>query len=131
LTAVSEPSAIPFSLELSRVADDVELVSIGGELDFGQASDLARALEGLRNDGSLWFVLDLAELTFIDSSGINVLVVAAKATAAGGGALVVASARQHVQRVFDIVRLSELIPVETGVDEALERVRWRRGLTAG
>jgi stage II sporulation protein AA (anti-sigma F factor antagonist) len=128
---VSEPSAVPFSLEVSRVADDVELVAIGGELDFGQASELSQALAQRRADGGRWFVLDLAELTFIDSSGINVLVVAAKATAELGGALVVASARQHVQRVFDIVRLSELIPVETGVDAALERVRWRRGLTAG
>jgi stage II sporulation protein AA (anti-sigma F factor antagonist) len=128
---MSEPSASPFSLEVSRVADDVELVAIGGELDFGQASELSSALQQLRADGAQWFVLDLGELTFIDSSGINVLVVAAKATAASGGALVVASARQHVQRVFDIVRLSELIPVEAGVDAALERVTWRRGLTAG
>jgi anti-sigma B factor antagonist len=76
-------------------------------------------------------VLDLADLTFIDSSGINALVVAAKATSASGGVLIVAAARQHVQRVFEIVKLSEFVPLEAGLDEALQRIAWRRGLTAG
>jgi stage II sporulation protein AA (anti-sigma F factor antagonist) len=128
---VTEPSAAPFSLDVSRVDDEVELVAIGGELDFGQSKELADTLERLRREGARWFVLDLAELTFIDSSGINVLVVAARAAADGDGALIVAAARQHVQRVFEIVRLSELMPVESDVDAAIESLRWRRGLTAG
>ncbi len=126
-----EPSDEPFAIEVSLVADDVQLVAISGELDFGEAPELARVLEQLRDDGARWFVLDLAELTFIDSSGINSLVVAARATAASGGSLIVTGARQHVQCVFDIVKLSEFVPVEAGLDEALQRVAWRRGLTAG
>jgi stage II sporulation protein AA (anti-sigma F factor antagonist) len=128
---VAEPSAEPFAIEVSRIADDVRLVAIAGELDFGEAPGLARTLEQLREDGARWFVLDLAELTFIDSSGINALVIAARATAAGDGSLIVAGARAHVERVFDIVKLSEFVPVEAGLDEALQRVSWRRGLTAG
>jgi stage II sporulation protein AA (anti-sigma F factor antagonist) len=128
---VTDPPEEPFAIAVSRVADDVELVAITGELDFSEAPEFGRTLEQLRDGGSLWFVLDLADLTFIDSSGINALVVAAKATAARGGALIVIAARQHVQRVFDIVKLSEFIPVEAGLDEALQRVAWRRGLTAG
>ncbi|MEO9174567.1 MAG: STAS domain-containing protein [Gaiellales bacterium] len=126
-----DPSEEQFSIDVSRVADDVELVVVSGELDFGEAPDFGRTLQQLRDDGSRWFVLDLAGLHFIDSSGINALVLASKATAATGGALVAASARQHVQRVFDIVKLSEFIPVESSVDEALRRIVWRRGLSAG
>jgi stage II sporulation protein AA (anti-sigma F factor antagonist) len=128
---VIDPSEEQFSIAVTRAADEVELVAISGELDFGEAAEFGRTLERLREEGSRWFVLDLAELSFIDSSGINALVLASKATAAASGALVVASARQHVQRVFDIVKLSEFIPVESSVDEALRRIAWRRGLTAG
>ncbi len=128
---MAEPTAAPFAIDVSRVADDVQVVAITGELDFGEAPELARALEQLREDGARWFVVDLGELTFIDSSGINSLVSAARATAASGGSLIVAGARQHVQRVFDIVKLSEFVPVEAGLDEALQRVSWGRGLTAG
>ena len=126
-----DPSEVQFSIDVTRATDDVELVAISGELDFGEAPEFARTLERLRDDGARWFVLDLAELSFIDSSGINALVLASKATSARSGALVVAAARQHVQRVFDIVKLSEFIPVESSVDEALRRIAWRRGLTAG
>jgi stage II sporulation protein AA (anti-sigma F factor antagonist) len=128
---MAQPSEEPFAIDVTPVGDDVQLVAITGELDFGEAPELARTLEQLRDDGARWFVLDLAELTFIDSSGINSLVVAARATAAAGGSLIVTRARQHVQRVFDIVKLSEFVPVEAGLDEALQRVSWRRGLTAG
>jgi stage II sporulation protein AA (anti-sigma F factor antagonist) len=128
---VAQPSEEPFAIDVSRVGDDVQLVAITGELDFSEAPELARTLQQLREDGARWFVLDLAELTFIDSSGINSLVIAARATASVGGSLIVTGARQHVQRVFDIVKLSEFVPVEAGLDEALQRVSWRRGLTAG
>jgi anti-anti-sigma factor len=128
---VSDPSEEPFAIVVSMVADDVQHVAVGGELDFSEAAQLGSTLEQLRADGSRWFVLDLADLTFIDSSGINALVVAAKATSASGGALIVIGARQHVQRVFEIVKLSEFIPLEAGLDEALQRIAWRRGLTAG
>lgn len=120
---VAERSAAPFSIEVSRVVDDVQLVSITGELDFKEAAAFGRRLTQLRGSGSLWFVLDLAGLTFIDSSGIDALVVAARTTTAAGGALIVTGARQHVQRVFDIVTLSELVPVEAGIDAALQRSR--------
>jgi anti-sigma B factor antagonist len=129
--AVADPSEEPFAIVVSRVADDVQHVAVSGELDFSEAAGLGSTLEQLRADGSCWFVLDLADLTFIDSSGINALVVAAKATSASGGALIVAAARQHVQRVFEIVKLSEFVPLEAGLDEALQRIAWRRGLTAG
>jgi anti-anti-sigma factor len=129
--AVSDTSEEPFTIEVTRVGEDVDVVAVAGELDFNEAPELARTLEQLRGEGSRWFVLDLADLAFIDSSGINALVVAAKATAAAGGAMIVSSARQHVQRVFDIVKLSELVPIEAGRDAALQRVAWRRELKAG
>jgi anti-anti-sigma factor len=129
--AVSDTSEEPFTIEVTRVGEDVDVVAVAGELDFNEAPELARTLEQLRGEGSRWFVLDLADLAFIDSSGINALVVAAKATAAAGGAVIVSSARQHVQRVFDIVKLSELVPIEAGRDAALQRVAWRRELKAG
>jgi stage II sporulation protein AA (anti-sigma F factor antagonist) len=128
---VADTPEEPFAIEVSRVGDDVDVVAITGELDFSEAPAFARTLEQLRDGGSRWFVLDLAELTFIDSSGINALVIASKATAASGGAFVVSSARQHVQRVFEIVKLSEFVPLESGLDAALQRVAWRRGLKAG
>ena len=73
-------------------------------------------LEQERPDG---VVIDVAGLTFIDSSGINALVQAARAVEARGRRAVLAAPGTHVQRVFDITHVPEIVAVASDRDEAL------------
>lgn len=130
-TLVNEPSGVLFEMHVSSTEDDVKVVALRGELDFDQAPALGRALDDLRAEGAQEIVVELSDLTFIDSSGISVLVAAARASAAEQGTLVVAAPTAHVQRVFDIVSLSELVAVEPGLESALQRIGWGREQTAG
>jgi anti-anti-sigma factor len=123
--------AEPFSIEVTRRDGDVHVASLRGELDFSEAPLLARALDELREAAPLGMVLDLSELTFIDSSGINALVMAARAVAAEGNALVLAEPTPGVQRVFAIVNLSELVRIEPTLDAAMHLAGVQRGQTAG
>jgi anti-anti-sigma factor len=123
--------AEPFSIEVTRRGGDVHVVSLRGELDFNEAPLVAPALDELRGAAPVGIVLDLSELTFIDSSGINALVVAARAVAAEGNALVVAEPTPGVQRVFAIVKLSELVRIESTLDAAMRLASVDRGQTAG
>ena len=129
--AVSEPLGALFEIDVSPAEGEVKVVALRGELDFDEAPTFARVLESLRADGEREVVVDLSDLTFIDSSGISVLVLAARAAAADEGMLVIASPTPHVQRVFDIVKLAEIVPIEPGLDGALQRIGWRREQTAG
>jgi anti-anti-sigma factor len=129
--SVSEPTGALFEMHVSSAADDIAVVALRGELDFDQAPALVRTLDDLRADGARAIVVDLAELTFIDSSGISVLVATARAAAADACTLVVARPTAHVRRVFDIVSLSELVPVEPGLEAALQRIGRGRDQTAG
>jgi anti-anti-sigma factor len=63
--------------------------------------------------GPLGVVVDLAGISFIDSSGINALVQAMKAVEARGGTAVVSSPSTVAQRVFAITRLAEIVSVES------------------
>jgi anti-anti-sigma factor len=128
---MSEPRGALFEIEVSSADDDVRVVALRGELDFDEAPTFARVLDELRTDGARKVVVDLSELTFIDSSGISVLVTAARAASAERGTLVIASPSAHVRRVFDIVKLSELMAIEDGLDGALERLGWGREQPAG
>jgi anti-anti-sigma factor len=128
---VSEPPGALFEIDVSSTEANVKVVALRGELDFDEAPTFGRVLDELRADGDREVVVDLSGLTFIDSSGISVLVSAAKASAADRGTLVVAGAQAHVQRVFDIVNLAELVAIEPGLDGALQRIGWRREQTAG
>jgi anti-anti-sigma factor len=128
---VNEPPGAPFEIAVSSAEGEVKVVALRGELDFADAPSLGRMLDELRADGAREVVIDLSELTFIDSSGISALVGAARAVSSDGGTLVVASPTPHVRRVFEIVNLSELVPVEEGLDGALQRIGWRREQSAG
>jgi anti-sigma B factor antagonist len=128
---MSEPTGALFEIEVSSADDEVKVVALRGELDFDEAPAFGRVLEELRTDGERKVVVDLSELTFIDSSGISVLVGAARAASADLGTLVIAAPSPHVRRVFEIVNLSELVPIEEGLEGALERLGWRREQPAG
>jgi anti-anti-sigma factor len=128
---VSELPVGLFEIDVSSAEVGVKLIALRGELDFDDAPRLGRVLEELRAEGERKLVIDLSELTFIDSSGISVLVSAARSAATAQAAFVVAAPTPNVQRVFDIVNLSELVVVEPGLESALRRIGPGREQTAG
>jgi anti-sigma B factor antagonist len=95
-----------FSLT-SRNLPDLHIVALHGELDLASAEGLAGALVDLA--GST-LVVDLADLSFMDSSGIGALVTERKRIRAQGlGDLVVTRPTAIVQKALEIVGLDELI----------------------
>ena len=128
---MSESPRAAFEIEVSSAEGEIKVVAVRGELDFDEAPALEQVLAELRAEGEREVVVDLSELMFIDSSGISVLVGAARAVSADRGMLVVASPTPHVQRVFDIVRLVELVAIEETLESAVQRIGWRREQSAG
>lgn len=103
--SLQDPSlAIGFSRELGTVVIQVE-----GELDACNCVDLRRSLADLIEDqGHLAVELDLGELTFIDSSGIQVLVDAHRRLERKGGRLTLRAAQRPVSRVLEICGLDRV-----------------------
>lgn len=79
---------------------------IGGELDVSSAQRLTGRLRG--QPGSL-IVVDLSQLTFLDSSGLGLLHEARQLAIADGGSLVVCNPSQMARRVFEITGLDTWI----------------------
>ena len=80
-------------------------VRLVGELDLGSAPAAATSLE-LKCQQVDLLEVDLSELTFIDSSGVRVLLRAFKDLADRGGTLVLEYPTPTVQRVFDLLGLA-------------------------
>jgi anti-anti-sigma factor len=106
------------SFDVSRTADGTHVISIAGELDIASAPGLAARTAGLRGN----VIVDLGELTFIDSSGITALVNASRELGNTGGKLVIASPPPHTRRVFEIVHLDDVVPVVESLEAALARL---------
>ncbi len=107
-----------FELNSSRAAD-ILIVEVAGEVDMATAPQLAEAVEGA-SDPCRRVVVDLSEVTFLDSSGLNALVTSRRSLAARDVDLRVISPTDHVvRRVFEIAQLTEELGVVETFDAAL------------
>jgi anti-anti-sigma factor len=107
-------------LDLSTTRDGpCAVVSVGGEIDPGTASELSEAaLSAMREIGPS-LVLDLSGVTFMDSTGLKVLLAVHQRAQLAGGRLVLAGATRSVQRVVSITGLDETFEARDNVEAAV------------
>jgi anti-sigma B factor antagonist len=87
------------------------LVVVGGELDLNAAPELRAAVGAAIDGGATTLVVDLSEVTFIDSTAIGVLLAARERLRHAGGTLELVCAEPHVLRVLEIVGLARVAGV--------------------
>jgi anti-sigma B factor antagonist len=121
----------PEALEIavSSRPDGAIVLALEGELDLGTAPVLAHRLQTLPGGPPWRVVLDLAQLTFVDSRGISVLVAGSHGLEASEGWLRLAAPTPNVRRVLEIAHLpEEVLVVAPSVDAALG---WPGGAATG
>lgn len=99
-------------LEIDEVAPN--RYALKGELDMASATTLREALDPVVAAGKP-LTLDVADLTFIDSSGLRALV-QLSAGLNGVGPLVLSSPSDGVRRLLDIVGLEALPGIQVEND---------------
>jgi anti-sigma B factor antagonist len=99
-------------LEIVERTDTAVTARLSGDLDIVTSDEVKRPLAQLLDDGYSRLWLDLADVGFVDSSGLGVLVALHRHAEAQGGQFVVRSVPPPVQRLFEITRLSDLLTVE-------------------
>jgi anti-anti-sigma factor len=99
-------------LQLDRIAsaDGSATVKLTGDVDMASAPRLHSLLEELVDDGTKRIVLDCRALTFLDSSGIGVLV-ATRTRMGDDGELVLESPPSHVRKVLEITGMGSQLSV--------------------
>lgn len=102
----SDPSA--FVCEVHREDDGIVVVA-SGEIDLASSPELRSLLHDLLDDDAEVLVLDLQGVSFIDSSGLGVLVgVLQRAQEQPGRRFELRGVQGPVRRVFDITGLDEV-----------------------
>lgn len=117
--SVSQDSDHALSLSVSQPVPGSWIVELSGDLDIASVDDFSARLAIVTAESPAHVVLELSQLQFIDSSGLNSLVVAAREIEGKGGSMAVAAPSTYVARVFDLVRLDESVQIAASVEEAL------------
>ncbi len=92
---------------------------VEGRLILGPpAEDLKGKINELVRQQVKSVVLDLARVTFVDSTGIGVIVKCAGAVGDAGGNLAISGATGIVQRTLDMCRVNSIVPMFATQEEA-------------
>lgn len=92
----------PFTIDVSD-ADDLIVVKLSGELDLATSPRVYDCLERLANSKSALNVLmDLSSVTFVDSSGISVMVMGCRRIRSQGGTFSLIPPQSNVRRHLEI-----------------------------
>jgi anti-sigma B factor antagonist len=103
-----------------RRTGDCPVLAIKGEIDVYSAPDFKQAVVGLIDDGTRHVILDMSDVTYMDSSGFSTLLSATKRLRPEGGALHLVGTRPTVQRILHLTRLDTVLELHPDVDDALQ-----------
>jgi anti-anti-sigma factor len=103
-------------LDIEVRADGARVViAVSGDLDLATVETLRSCLESV--DGNVGEIsLDLADLTFLDSTGVALMVGAHRALESDGRSLTLCNPRAQVAKVIELSGVTAAIPVVTDTD---------------
>jgi anti-sigma B factor antagonist len=97
------------SFELENVIGATRTtVSLTGEIDMLSAPDLEAVVRPLCAGGASEIVLDLSNVTFVDSTALRAIISAQQMCARAGTGLSLVPGPEQVQRVFEITGMYDL-----------------------
>jgi anti-sigma B factor antagonist len=109
-----------FGVELVRVGDEVAIVALQGEVDIYSAPQFKEVMIQSIDDGAKHIVVDLAAVTFIDSTALGVLVSGAKRVRPQNGTLDIVCRDDNITRIFEITGLDRIFGIYPTREKALE-----------
>ncbi len=98
------------------------IVALEGEIDLHESPNVREALKGLIEKKLPRILVDLTGTSYIDSSGLAVLIDAMQRIQSYGGKLALFGLRDNVRTVFEIARLDQVFKIYLDKNTALTAV---------
>lgn len=116
-------SVLEFSVKTAELKGNAFVVTAAGEADMYNAPALEQALQGVVGLGGAAVVLDFAEVSFIDSTVLSVLLRFQGRFRALGGELIIVSEDRRILRTFEITGLDRVFRMERKLAQGIEAIR--------
>lgn len=100
--------------------DGVWVVEVHGEINLSTSQDLKRSFEKLPLKK---IVVDLEQVSYIDSSGLATLVEMLKKVRGQGGSLCLTGMSDKVKSLFEITKLDKLFQIYSNQKDAVSGVK--------
>jgi len=103
----------------SRQAGTAQLIDVNGEIDLYTSSVVQDCIQTLIDQGHTRLIVDLDGVSYLDSTGLGLLMKVALKLQETGGRLAVLCASAKVLRVLGLLGLTESLPVYAAEAEAV------------
>ena len=109
---------------IERLEDDVLVVEISGELMGGPETEkFRRVVDNAIERESTLVVVDLKDVSWMNSSGLGMLISALTSLRGAGGDLVLANLSERLQRPIQITKLDTVLKSYDSVSDAVTKLR--------
>jgi anti-sigma B factor antagonist len=108
------------SISVRKINDRVNAIDIGGELTSFAEDDLTEAVNQANVEDICCILLNFRELTYMNSSGIGLLVTTLIRLGRQEKRLVAVELRDHFRQIFELTKLNEAIHLYDTEEEALQ-----------
>lgn len=89
----------------------IKVIQLAGILDSTKATQIRREVADVVEQNAEIVLIDLKDVTFVDSSGLGALVVALKTVRAAGGKLYICSINEQVKMLFELTSMDRVFEV--------------------
>ena len=97
----------------------VPVLNVRGEIDVATSPELDELLTGLVARGPELIIVDLTDVSFIDSTGLGVLVGAVRDVRAGGGDLRLVVTQPQIIKLLELTGLDEVFSIVENASDAV------------
>ena len=108
---------LPFQVSLVRATQHTTVVVLQGEIDLHTVPRFRDAVAASVDEGARAIVIDLSDVSFIDATGLGVVVLAARRLGLGAVAMVLP--HKGLVRIFRICGLDRLLDIYETREQAL------------
>jgi anti-sigma B factor antagonist len=99
--------------------DRPNVLPLEGEIDLHVSPEVAQALHAMIAKKPKRVVVDLTKVTYLDSSGLAVLIDGMQKVQEYGGQFALAGVQESVQHILEIARLDQVFRIFPDTDSAL------------
>jgi anti-anti-sigma factor len=116
-------SVLNLEIDTQRLPDQIAIVHLKGEIDLHTCSLLRDTLRELIEQNFYQIVINLAEVPYLDSAALGVLVDAVRRAREHEGGISLVSTTPFVRRAFEITRLVKIFQLYDDNEAALSDIR--------
>lgn len=110
------------NLDIHPIEPDIQIVKVlDSRIDGSVIGDFQQQIDPFIEEGTKKFILDLEDVSFIDSTGLGAII-AFRKRIPEDGELVVCHVSQQVENLFKLTRLNKVLLMSSDIDAAKEKL---------